>query len=107
VEGSEKELDLETFIAIIAPADFARHELSYALQHSVPSLHSHPQGTGPREIVNGFGSFPERAPPVEAIIQEIKSRKFIVCEVIVSHLACCVSLTPIPVTLHALEHNSV
>jgi hypothetical protein len=83
VKGSLEKFEFEGSIATTAAADFARHQLSSALQHSVPSLNSHPKGTGTREIVNGFASFPGRAPNTEAVIRVITSPKLIVCEVIV------------------------
>jgi hypothetical protein len=80
--GSRKKFAFEGPIAITAPADFARSDLSYALDHSVPSPNSHPPGTGTRQIVNGFASFPDRAPNIEATIHVITSPNLIVCEVI-------------------------
>jgi hypothetical protein len=71
VKGCLEKFEFEGPIATTAKADFARHRLSSALQHSVPSLNSHPTGTGTREIVNGFASFPDKAPNTEAVAHRL------------------------------------
>jgi hypothetical protein len=80
VKGSREKFDFEGAIVITAPAVLSRY---YALHHSVPSLDSRPKRVGTREIVNGFASFPDRAPNIDAIIPVITSLNLIVCEVIV------------------------
>jgi hypothetical protein len=79
VSRSRKKFDFEPSIAITAPVIFATY---YALQHSVTVLGRHPKVTRTREIVDGFASFPDRAPNLKAIIQVITSPALIVCEVI-------------------------